>query len=669
MKRKLTRSFSHAAVSAVVLCTQLCPGSAMADTIPIEVIDRGSNRINLDGRFGDWRRFCELIGLDSSAQITSGRDRWNGEGDASVGFALARDADNLYLAAEVRDDQIIRTREHRATDDAVVFSLAVQVGQRRVGYDIAVMPGQPGSYPGGVEFRGARGGNVRGARVVEDNLPNGGGFVLEVQIPWSSLPDLRENLNSLRGRVSYNDNDSPGRPNIETVLATGGGDGAHYEQLPPARGATQASTNGDLIAQFRQAQNLVTAEPFLDRAANIAGDAPLERVVLFSRFLVAAGPGIAGGGRYAYLEHPVRTAEDLVDVSMRDVTGDGRMEVLLRARVGGNNMTREILYVFGAPGGADQLEQLFAHEITRSAGGNRVVNRATYEQGPRIRVSFGSNEGFTQQNFPRLQENGVNLPLLTWSENRSVAYQWSDSLHRFDIIATDPNPQRVGGPQTSSTENVAGGTPGATVVAVAPADVAGVLTLFRQRAGIAATARPDFTIDGNVAEDRTSETVQIYGQKLVVAGARFMGGRSYYQVDLPEGFTVLGLDLADVTDDGQLEGVVRARRTTNIQVRGQTLEVQKEFIFVYSFDNSHRGRVFAAEVARRVGNDSIVNEVRGLSRNRSGSLSIAAGRATGWTETSYLFRDTPPQGFAPILLPWQARTPVTYRWNGTTLAP
>jgi hypothetical protein len=129
------------------------------------------------------------------------------------------------------------------------------------------------------------------------------------------------------------------------------------------------------------------------------------------------------------------------------------------------------------------------------------------------------------------------------------------------------------------------------------------------------------------------------------------------------------LDLADVTDDGQMEALVRARRPLTIQVRGQQLEVMKEFLLVYSFDASHRGRVFAAEVARRMGDAAIVNEVRGLARGRGNGLTIAPGRATGWTEQNYPFRDTPPQGFAPLLLPWATRTAVHYRWNGQTLAP
>ncbi len=655
--------------SRAALLLSLASAPARADTIPIEILDRGSTRILPDGRIGEWRRFTELIGLDARAQVVSGVERWVGDADAAVGFALARDDQYLYIAAEVRDDQIVRTREHRATDDALVVSLGVRAGARTVGFDIALLPGIPGSFAGAVQFRGARSGNVAGARVVEENLQGGGGFTIEAQIPWTSLPDLRANLASLRGRVAYHDSDSAGRPAIESVLATGPGDGRSYEQLPPARGST-VSTATDLITQFRQAQNLVTSEPFLDRSGNIAGDAQLERVVMFPRYCVVAGPGIAGGSRYAYFEHPIRTSDELAEVALRDVTGDSRLDVIVRARVATNNMTREILYVYAAVSGADQLERVFAHELSRSAGGHRTVNRATYEQGPRIRVTFGSNEGFTEQNFPRVQETGVLLPMLPWGQHRSVAYRWMDGLNRFEIDGTEPNPQRGGAQVTtqSGPENTAGGTPGATV-AVVPSDLNGVLALVRQRARLAPNARPDFQAEGNVAEDRQPEVVHVYGRTLIVAGRAFMSGRSYYSVELPEGFTVLGVDLADVTNDGQMEALVRARRPVTAQVRGQQLEVVKDYLLVYSFEPAHRGRVFAAEVARRMGNEGVVNEVRGIARGRGDGLTIAPGRPLGWTEQSYPFRDMPAQGFAPLLLPWATRAPVQYRWNGQTLAP
>ncbi|MDP3275911.1 MAG: hypothetical protein Q8Q09_11990 [Deltaproteobacteria bacterium] len=638
-----------------------------ADTIPIEIVDRTSNRIILDGRLGDWRRFTELTGLDSSAQVVSGRERWTGDVDAGIAFALARDNTSLFIAAEVRDDQLVRLAQHSTLHDALVLSLAVQVGSRTVGYDIAIQPGFPGQYPGAVTFRGSRSGAVRGARVVEENQSGGGGFTIEVEIPWQALPSIRDNLASLRGRMAYHDADSPARPGIETVLATGGGDGSHYEQMAPARGATSATTPIEMLAQFRQAQGLTSTEPFMDRSGNIAGDPQLERVAVFPRFIVVAGPGIAGGNRYAFVEHPVTTAAQFVETALRDVTGDGRLDVILRGRVDGGGMTREILYVYGSPTGSDQLEQLFAHELSRTVGAMRVVNRGTFEQGPRVRVTYASVEGFTQQNYPHMADTAVLGALTPWSDQRSVSYRWSDSLRRFEIAASDPNPNRA--PTAVAGNAATTATPGSTV-AVAPADVQGVLTLARTRLNIGASVQPDFSAEANVAEDRQPETVQIFGRNLIVAGRAYLSGRSYYSVELPEGFTVLSLTLADLTNDGQAEAIVRTRRTVTTQVRGNALEVVKEFLLAYSFDSAHRGRVFSAEISRTVGSDAIVNEpVLPAPGARNGAITIRPGRARGWTEQSYVFRDTPPQGFLPLLLPWQTPSPVTYRWNGQALAP
>ncbi len=650
-------------LAPLALALALGPPDARADTLAVELVDRGTVRLVTDGRLSDWRRFTELIALEGRAQIATGADRWSGEADATVGFALARDDQFLYIAAEVHDDQVVRSREHRAGEDTLVVSLGVTGRNGRAsGFDVTLQPGVPGSFAGRLTVGGRP---VRGAAVVEENLSDIGGFTIEAQIPWSALPGVRESVASLRGRVAYQDADTPGRPGIETVLSTGPGDAAHVEQMAMARGST-VGTAGDLIAQFRQAQNLATAEPLFDRSANLAGDAQRERVVLFPGVGVVAGPGIQGGARYAFFEHPARTIEDLLDASVRDVTGDGRLDVVLRMRVGGNGMTREVLWVFAAPGSAQQIERVFAHELSRSASGMRVHSRASFEAGPRIRVTFAGNEGFTERNFPRVVEPGVLLPMLPWGEHRSVGYQWSESTRRFESVATEPNPARVAAATGPVTAGRVGADAGAS--AVPTADLAAVLRAARQRAGVGPEARPDFAAEGNVAEDRQPEVVHVYGRTVVVAGRGFMSGRTYYSVELPEGFTVRSLELADVTDDGVSEAVLRASRPSRVQVRGESLELTKDFLLVYSLDAAHRGRIFAAEIARRLGMQSVVNDLRPLARGRSGALTIAPGRASGWTADSYPFRDAPTQGFAPILLPWASTAPVTYRWNGQALA-
>jgi hypothetical protein len=205
-----------------------------------------------------------------------------------------------------------------------------------------------------------------------------------------------------------------------------------------------------------------------------------------------------------------------------------------------------------------------------------------------------------------------------------------------------------------------------------PADTAGVLRIFRQQHGVAEGTRPRVSLQANVAGDASLEVVEVYGHTLVAAGPRFQNGRSYYSVELPtdsdEGF--LGMDLRDVTGDGRAEAIVRVRRAGQAQVRGQVLSAVKEYLMAYSMDDAHRGRVFAAEVARRVGNDALANVVQPIAQGRNDVVVIGAGTATGgWSAQSYPFHDVPTPGIAPILLPWGPVSRVVYRWNGSELAP
>lgn len=653
-------------VRALALATLTFSGVAYADTVPIELVARGQNRITMDGILGDWRRFTELVAVDETAQVVTGQGAWSGPADASFGFAFVRDEHVLYFAAEVRDDQIVRSREHRANDDALIVTLSVNASNNRaLTYEFAVYPGEPGNYGGAVRFRAGRAGAVPGAQVVESPLRGGGGYTIEVSIPWSSLPGLSNALGSLRGRVAYQDSDRHATPAIETLLASGPGDAQHPAQLAPAAGTSGASA-ADMLAEFQRTHDLVGAEPFMDRSANFAGDAQLERLVVLPHYVLAMGPGIAGGTRYAFFEFPMRSRDDVLEVTARDLTGDGRQELILRLRVENNGMTRELLYVYGAPSG-DHLERLFAQELRRTQGNNDVQNRATYENGGRIRVTFQSAAGFTQANYPRVVENGVNPPLLPWSANRVVVYRWSDDNQRFDEERAEPNPNAA---RSGESAPAPASAPTSPTMVQAP-DLTALLRLFRTQRNIPENVRPSFSVQANVAGDATPETVQIVSRYLLVMGPRFMNGRSFYNVELPvaNDADVLSLSFADVTDDGRMEALVRVRRVGQAQVRGQTLDVTREYVLAYSIDDVHRGRVFGAEVSRRVGNDAITNVVQIPQRGRNAELVIDAGQARGWSQQSYPFRDAPQQGFAPILLPWDARRRVTYRWNGTALVP
>lgn len=639
------------------LAVTLASATASAQTA-VEVFERGAARLTLDGLLREWSGFGQLRAVDERASVTSGAGAWRGSDDASFGYALARDDEGLWFAAELRDDLLVRSSAHADADDHFSLALAVTAGGRTVAYEVDLYPGEPGSFPGAVRFRVGGRGAVARAELVEAPLPDRVGLTVEARIPWSAIPEVRANLSTLRARVAYADADAPRRSAPDSVIATGAGDGAHPDALTLTLGANAPPAPAALLDRFR-AENHVTASPRLDRTVDMAGDARPERVVVFPGYVVVVGPAVGEGGAYAFIRLPTRSADDLLDVTVRDLTGDRRAEVALRQRVGTEGgFTREVLTIYQLADGAS-LQQVFTHEVGRALGPSRLSDRVAYE-GNGLRIEAGAPVGFTAATWPTATEAGVEAPLTPWSPDRVRVFAWSASARTFTVTRREPNATVTAAPTTASAPSAP--------AAEAPlsADLDGVLRLFRQREGIAEGTAPSHRASGDVAEDAFAEQVLVFGRVLVVVGQRFYGGRSYYSVSLPlsEGDAVLDLRLADLTGDGKREAVVRVRRNVTVQVQGAPVTSQREMLLAYAVTGERRGRVFGAEVARRVGDRAVVNEVVSLGDNAS--VTIGSGSAQGWSAGTYSFHDVAPQGFFPLLLPWDpAARRVTYRWNGS----
>lgn len=638
----------------------LLSARASADPL-VDLVDRGAARVTLDGVLREWS--SALTAIDDSSHVVEGNGAWSGPQDASFGFVVGRDDGALYVAAEVRDDRVVRSRQHRPGEDAIVLSIAFPNGRLWTAWEIALQPGEPGSFAGAVRYRVPSVRPVPGAEIVEAPLQGASGFTVEARIPWSAMPGLRENLATARVRIAYADSDQEAHPGVESVLANGPGDARHPRDLPPttASAPAVAAASVDLLARFRR-EHMVSesVRPLLDRSADLTGTAEPERVAVFPRHIVAFGPGIEGGASYTFLEFP---QGEVVSAQALDLTGDRKIDLALTLRVDAGPFERSLLHVY-AMDSAGALQRVFAREVGRRQGASRVVNAARF-QGSRVSFAPGETTGFTAATWPAIVEPGVEPPLTPWSPHRAETWVWRPAARTFELERSEPNPAAA---TASASASQSSNEPVAEPAEPA-ADVAGVLRLFRQREGVAESARPSFRVTADAAEDPTPEQFYIYGRTLVVVGARFMGGRSYASIALAanEGDEVVGLRAADLTDDGHAEAVVTVRRNVTVTVQGAPVASQRDMVFAYSFEPAHRGRVFAAETARRVGDAAIANGVILPSGRRGSEISIEARPARGWTQAAYPFHDAAPQGYEALLLPWQEPRRVTWRWSGSAM--
>ena len=95
------------------------------------------------------------------------------------------------------------------------------------------------------------------------------------------------------------------------------------------------------------------------------------------------------------------TIEAILESSVRDVSGDGRKDLILRLLIIEGNHSRELLYVYGAPEGSSHLRRIFAQELAYTEGANGITNRATFEpNGGGIRVTLNNATGYTAANHP-----------------------------------------------------------------------------------------------------------------------------------------------------------------------------------------------------------------------------------------------------------------------------
>jgi len=610
--------------------------------IALPVHEVGEDGVRIDGMLRDWR--------------TIRRVRVGRGDDASMSFALGYDARGLYVAAEVSDERLVRTRRPTPNEDAIVVTLATPRGRGWQASEVWVFAGKPpiagSAAVGTLGARRLRPAN--GSRVVE--APRDGGYSVEAFVPWSRIPGASR---WQEGRISVRlrDVDLESRPEVEDEPATAEVDPRNLDRLPRVR-----PTGGEaaVLDRFLQAQGIPGADPDHSLRGDVCGDGRPERVVQVQRFVVVFGAGYEDGNGFDFLQLPVQATGDVHGARLRDFTGDGKAELLVELRQRDGRGSRDLWQLFTFD--CDRIRPLFAVETRKETprghveASVRVTGRGRRTQ---IEVRAGRAHQLSPESFREAAATDAEAILLPWGPVLQRTYRWDGERFATVRERANPNPwdpaaeqrerERERQRERERDETPAQSAPG----------IDDLLAAVRRERRIPPSVRPRFRADVNLAEDGAPERLVVLGDALVVVGTRFRRGQGYFHFEIPVAAhaDLLDVSTADLTGDGRHEVLIRARQALG--------DVQRELLMVHRFT---RGggfpRILSVEVARQQQDHRVENEVR----TRGGRLEIRPGRARGWSAETWPWSATADTDVAPLLLPWRDR-PVRYRFADDRLLP
>ncbi|HEY5145809.1 MAG TPA: hypothetical protein VII82_03550 [Polyangiaceae bacterium] len=606
---------------------------ATADGLRLESVDK-DKPIKLDGVPLEWPPFAKatvaLRGVSKSQML----------------IGLQYDDAKLYVAAEIKDASFAVGRDH------VSLVLAVPTPSSTYEtYDLAIFAGKPGESEGSVRFGGR--GAVAGAKIVE--APDAGGYTLEAAIPWSSLPAARTTRVGIHGVARYVEGDAE--------IATGPLDVQH----PASMAWIPSEPELSMIEQFLAPKGLTKTTPSFDAVADLTGDGIRERIAVFDHFLTICGSAYLGGTGFFYRD----LGGDLVRLDVRDATGRGKGDVVIRRRATVGSSTRETLEVLSAMSNTDEPRVTFAHEIEVRQSDKHIDNAVRLSRGE-IDVTVEPSTTWDALSYKEPIASDTASILFPWGAVRSETWRWDGSHFKKASEVTQreqmPGSGTVGGtvdrgparPEEPPTPKVArGGSLSESM-----------LDQYRKDRG-AGDAAPKNDLRVQVAGDARPERVVLIGRDIVVFGPGFKGGTGYSFVTLAQfagAADVTELSARDLTGDGAADLIVRGVR----HVTSDGGSVDSEVLFVYQVTGDAITRVFGIETARERANKRVQGLVQFIPApgNKTFDVLAAPGRAVGWTEKTYPWaQDQPGSGdLEPLILPWGGIHDVRYRWNGSGFA-
>ncbi len=207
---------------------------------------------------------------------------------------------------------------------------------------------------------------------------------------------------------------------------------------PPPRPPTADELLDRVYALYRKERHVGRAKPRFDFVTDVIGDGRMERVLVHNKDIVVFGKGFRGGTSYAYITIGVAKAKDILDVTARDLTGDGKAEIIVRGvlhakaskELGGDVVERDALFVYKVTDGG--IHRIFAAETGRALGDNRIIGTVAFkpaDKGLSIVLGPGRAVGWTQKDYPfptdTTAAGGLEPLALPWNSSSPKQYSYN----------------------------------------------------------------------------------------------------------------------------------------------------------------------------------------------------------------------------------------------------
>jgi hypothetical protein len=260
-------------------------------------------------------------------------------------------------------------------------------------------------------------------------------------LPWESVGSRNY---VWQGNTFVKAGEETGTPKVKGVKKAArsrAGDSEGPRSPPPPRPPTGDELLDRVYALYKKDRGVSGGRARFDFVTDVAGDTGPERVLIHDKDIVVFGKGFRSGTSYAFITIGANDSKDILDATARDLTGDGKAEIIVRAilrakaskALGGDMVERHALLVYGIKD--DGIVRIFGAETGRSVGKNQVLGAVAFEasdRGQRIELRPGRALGWNEDSYPFPQDSttagGLEPLLLPWTGGKR-AYRFNGSSY------------------------------------------------------------------------------------------------------------------------------------------------------------------------------------------------------------------------------------------------